>query len=102
MTRSVVTVCTPAMADLLVAHLPKDIKLSAQFEHFDKNGMAMRFEGDGLPEWAEHKGFMEHYAHAYVRIDGDGVTRFTSVEEVLGPEKKDILEWLKEQFKHKN
>lgn len=76
--KSVVVPCISTMLPLIVAFLPNKVTLVDHFKLSHPYGISgIRLEGDGLPEWCEVRQGDVTYKQGLVRLDGDGVVRFT-------------------------
>ena len=106
--RIVIVPMASDMLPLVVARMPAGVALTGQWELFDKPWSEARFEGEGLPPWAELPMFSTNFPRATVCVAGDGNVYFlpwpegvpTVPQETNAPPKDTTghRDWLKKQF----
>jgi hypothetical protein len=76
MRKTVIVQTTKENAPILKWHLPPNVTVAGTLEPFDRDGVDMRLEGDGLPEWC-YVANGQRFVSGVIELLDDGSIRLT-------------------------
>jgi hypothetical protein len=71
--------CTYDMLPMITERLPDSVQVAARLDLAQIRWWTVWLVGEGLPEWADSDDWSE-CQRSLVRLDGDGVVRFTPIQ----------------------